>query len=161
MPCWSLLALVTRIANISYVWDFFVTRKLYNMSHWANWISTSLWKLAYTFALDDRWWPQPEFDLLWCPNMMLFQWLKNTFLKICTWWLLVTSTWFWSPMMPKIRTVSVIMNRRVPRNKKKSCAVCCGQRIPTKWWIRAIGSCFLNSIAIVTTFARRIDAEIM
>ena len=49
----------------------------------------TFWK----FALDDLWWPWPDFDLPWGPNFFSGQRSsKIYFWKICTWWPLMTLT---------------------------------------------------------------------
>ena len=86
------------------------------------------WNLAYTFALDDHWWPWPEFEFLYWKCFSVHRSSKSHFLKICTinfgdmmpkilflcigakkidlkictQWPLVTLTWFWPDMMPKM-----------------------------------------------------------
>ena len=65
---------------------------------WAIGLIESLrlfWNLAYTFALDDRWWPWPEFEFL-CPKCFLCQ--KYTLWKFA----LDDLWWSWPPMMPKM-----------------------------------------------------------
>ena len=60
------------------------------------------------------WWPWHGSDLPWCPKCFsMHRGSKIEFLKIYTWWALVTLTLFWPLMTPKMHYPCIVVKKRL------------------------------------------------